>query len=46
MIATSPNGKIDYENVVGWKGSLGTGVKPPEKGQATESKEKQGEDQI
>ena len=33
MVATAPNGKVEYENTIGWKGSLGKGIKLPEEGQ-------------
>ena len=36
MRATSSNGKVEYQNKIAWKGSLGRGIKPPEKGQFTE----------
>ena len=36
MRATSSNGKAEYQNKIAWKGSLGRGIKPPEKGQFTE----------
>ncbi len=38
MRATSSAGRANYENKVGWAGELGYGVRPPEKGQAFESK--------
>lgn len=34
--ATSPQGRAAYEGVVGWTGSAGTGVRPPERGQSKE----------
>lgn len=34
--ATSPQGRAAYEGVVGWTGSAGTGVRPPERGQSEE----------
>lgn len=33
MRATSPQGNPDYENVAGWSGELGYGVRDPEQGQ-------------
>ena len=36
MRATSPQGRAAYEGVVGWTGSAGTGVRPPEAGQSAE----------
>ncbi len=36
MRATSPGGRADYENRVGWSGELGYGVRAPELGQAHE----------
>ena len=45
MVATSPNGKVEYENTVGWSGSLGRGIKDPEEGQFAETLEKEEEEE-
>tara|TARA_B100000131_G_scaffold80515_1_gene77281 strand:+ start:3800 stop:4435 length:636 start_codon:yes stop_codon:yes gene_type:complete len=45
MVATSPNGKAEYENTVGWSGSLGKGIKDPEKGQFAEESDKNEEEE-
>ncbi|MEZ5171141.1 MAG: NADH-quinone oxidoreductase subunit NuoI [Acidimicrobiia bacterium] len=34
MRATSPSGRVEYENRVNWSGELGFGVRRPERGQA------------
>ena len=33
MRATAPSGQAAFENVVGWSGELGFGVRAPEEGQ-------------
>ena len=44
MRATSPQGRAAYEGVVGWTGSAGVGVRPPEAGQSSEAPAEEGED--
>ena len=36
MRATSSNGNPDFQNTIGWTGSLGVGKRDPEKGQTLE----------
>jgi hypothetical protein len=36
MRATSSSGDPDFQNTIGWTGSLGVGKKEPEKGQSLE----------
>ena len=45
MVATAPNGKVEYENTIGWKGSLGKGIKPPEEGQFADNSTDKGEEE-
>ena len=45
MVATASNGKVEYENTVGWKGSLGKGIKTPEKGQFSDDSIDTGEEE-
>ena len=45
MVATAPNGKVEYENTIGWKGSLGKGIKLPEEGQFADNSTDKGEEE-
>ena len=45
MVATAPNGKVEYENTIGWKGSLGKGIKPPEEGQFADNYTDKGDEE-
>ena len=45
MVATASNGKVEYENTIGWKGSLGKGIKLPEEGQFADDSTDKGEEE-
>ncbi len=45
MRATAPQGRAAYEGLVGWSGSAGIGVRPPEKGQSAPDPSDSPEDQ-